>query len=98
MTTYVKASDSIIKVVDANGKAQQITQRAYDVVYRNQGYKLANAEVMEAAANEVDYSASTREELVKVKNEDLKAYLDREGLDYEAKAIKEDLINVILGE
>ena len=95
---YVKASDSMIHVVDANGKAHQVTQRAHDVVYRNQGYKLASAEVVEAAANEVDYSTSTREELEKVKNDDLKAYLDREGLDYEAKAIKEDLINAILGE
>jgi len=98
MTTYVKSSDSVINVVDANGKAQQVTQRVFDTVYRNQGYKLASAEVMEAATNEVDYSTSSREELEKVKNDDLKAYLDKEGLEYESKAIKENLINVILGE
>lgn len=98
MTTYVKASDSTVNVVDSNGKLHRVTQRAYDVVYRNQGYKLANAEVVQEAANDVDYFASSREELEKVKNDDLKAFLDKEGLAYEAKAIKEDLINVILGE
>lgn len=42
MTAYSKASDSNINVVDAKGKPHRVTQRAYDVVYRNQGYKLAS--------------------------------------------------------
>jgi len=42
MVVYSKSSDSNIKVVDANGKPHTVTQRAYDVVYRNQGYKLAS--------------------------------------------------------
>lgn len=40
MTKYSKASDSLVNVVDANGKAHRVTQRAFDVVYKGQGYKL----------------------------------------------------------
>lgn len=42
MTKYSKASDSLLNVVDANGKAHRVTQRAFDVVYKGQGYKLAS--------------------------------------------------------
>lgn len=98
MVAYSKSSDSHINVVDANGKVHRVTQRAYNVVYRNQGYKLADAEVVKEAENDADYFASSREDLQKVKNDDLKAFLDKEGLEYESKATKEDLINVILGE
>jgi len=42
MTTYVKSSDSIIDVVDAKGKPLRVTRRAYDVVYKAKGYKLAS--------------------------------------------------------
>lgn len=98
MTGYSKSSDSKINVVDSNGKLHRVTQRAFDVVYRKQGYTLADAKVVEEASNGVDYFALSREELEKVKNDDLKAFLDKEGLDYDAKANKEDLINSILGE
>jgi hypothetical protein len=98
MSSYAKASDSMINAVDANGKVHRVTQRAYDVVYSKQGYTLAGAEVVEEASNDVDYFALSREELEKIKNDDLKAFLDKEGLAYETKAIKEDLINVILGK
>lgn len=40
MTKYSKASDSLLNVVDAKGKAHKVTQRAFDVVYKGQGYKL----------------------------------------------------------
>jgi len=40
MSKYSKASDSLLNVVDANGKAHRVTQRAFDVVYKGQGYKL----------------------------------------------------------
>lgn len=42
MAAYSKSSDSNITVVDAQGKPHRVTQRAYDVVYRIQGYKLAS--------------------------------------------------------
>ena len=40
MTKYSKASDSLVNVVDAKGKDHRVTQRAFDVVYKGQGYKL----------------------------------------------------------
>lgn len=42
MTKYSKASDSLVNVVDAKGKAHRVTQRAFDVVYKGQGYKLVS--------------------------------------------------------
>jgi hypothetical protein len=93
MSSYAKASDSMINAVDANGKAHRVTQRAFDVVYRNQGYKLA-----EEATNDASYFSLSRKELEQIKNDDLRAFLDKEGLIYETKANKEELINVILGE
>lgn len=98
MTGYSKSSDSKINVVDSNGKVHLVTQRAYDVVYRKQGYTLADAEDVKEAENDVDYFSLTRDELEKVKNDELKAFLDKEGLTYEAKANKDELIDVILGE
>ena len=104
MTTYVKASDSIVKVVDSKGKEHNVTQRAFDVVYRNQGYKLAEAkepvdvDTGNDSSEPVDYFASSREDLRKVKNDDLKAFLDKEDLEYDSKVNKEGLIDVILGE
>lgn len=98
MTGYAKSSDSKINVVDSNGKLHRVTQRAFDVVYHKQGYTLADSKVVEEASNDVDYFSLTRDELEKVKNDDLKAFLDKEGLEYESKANKDDLIDVILGE
>lgn len=99
MTKYSKASDSLVNVVDANGKAHKVTQRAFDVVYAHQGYKLAGGQ--NEGVNdpeEVDYFLSSREELEGVKNDELKAFLDKEEIEFDAKAKKEDLIDLILGE
>ncbi|MGN7409963.1 hypothetical protein [Sporosarcina sp. SAFN-010] len=99
MTKYSKASDSLVNVVDANGKAHKVTQRAFDVVYVHQGYKLSDGEVeVVNDPEEVDYFQSSREELEAVKNDDLKAFLDKEEIEFDAKAKKEDLIDLILGE
>lgn len=99
MTKYSKASDSLVNVVDAKGKAHKVTQRAFDVVYAHQGYKLSEgqAEVVNDH-DEVDYFLSSREELEGVKNDKLKAFLDKEEIEFDAKAKKEDLIDLILGE
>ncbi|AYC28720.1 HeH/LEM domain-containing protein [Paenisporosarcina cavernae] len=101
MTTYVKALDSIIKVVDLNGKEQQVTQRAYDVVYKAKGYKLVDGSLDNQKGQEgelVDYFTLSREELEKVKNDDLKAFLDQEEIEYPSTAKKEELIDLVLGE
>lgn len=99
MTKYSKASDSLVMVVDANGKEHRVTQRAYDVVYKNQGFKVSNENDENIDHDEeVDYLLLTRDELKGVKNDDLKGFLDKEEIEYDSKATKEDLINLILGE
>lgn len=45
-----------------------------------------------------DYSTFTEAELKKVKNDDLKAYLDAKGVEYKSDAVKEDYVKAILGE
>lgn len=45
-----------------------------------------------------DYSTFSESELKKVKNDDLKAYLDAQKIKYPSDAIKEDYVNAILGK
>lgn len=97
MTKYSKASDSLLNVVGANGKDHRVTQRAFDIVYKNQGFKLAN-EPDVVVGDEVDYFLLSRDELKGIKNDDLKTFLDKEEIEYSPKATKEDLIGLILGE
>lgn len=99
MSKYSKAPDSMVSVVDATGKAHKVTQRAYDIVYKKQGFKLANDPVEDTPVHvEDDFFLLTCEELKNIKNDDLKAFLDKEEIEYEPKAIKDDLIDLILGE
>lgn len=100
MTKYSKASDSLVNVVDAKGKEHRVTQRAFDIVYKNQGFKLANESDKNTDLDDVDidYFLLTSDELKGVKNDDMKAFLDKEEIEYDPKATKEDLINLILGE
>lgn len=60
----------------------------------------AQAETKETVAAEeaADYSTFTEAELKKVKNDDLKAYLDAKGVEYKSDAVKEDYVKAILGE
>ncbi|MFP3322073.1 hypothetical protein R0K05_03160 [Planococcus sp. SIMBA_160] len=51
-----------------------------------------------AAEEAADYSTFTEAELKKVKNDDLKAYLDAKGVEYKSDAVKEDYVKAILGE
>lgn len=97
MTKYVKASDGFINVVSPEGFPKQVTQRSYDVIYKGRGYKLAS-DVEEAEVNTEDYSTYSESELKKVKNDDLKAYLEANNISYPQDAIKEDYINAILGK
>ncbi|MRX54839.1 hypothetical protein GJU41_12725 [Bacillus idriensis] len=53
---------------------------------------------VDSVPEDVDFFGLSREELSKVKNDDLKAFLDIEGLAYESSFTKEELINVIVGE
>lgn len=96
MTKYMKSPDTILDVVDPKGRARKVTRRAFDVVYKAQGYKLADpvGENTEAP----DFFMMTREELEKVKNDDLKAFLDEENIEYKSDDNKKELISLILGE
>ncbi len=101
MAKYVKAPDSFIYVKDKDGKTHQVTERAFNVVYSGKGYtRLDAVETSETDENETvtDYFTLSREELKKITNDKLKAFLDREELDYPSSANKDDLIAIILGE
>ncbi|OHX39226.1 hypothetical protein [Cytobacillus oceanisediminis] len=104
MAKYVKASDSIIEVVNDQGKKIKVTERAYNIVYKGKGFKPVT-EVSNYAkeanvenTNEVDYFTLSAEELQEIKNDDLKAFLDKEGINYKSNDTKDDLIKLITGE
>lgn len=97
MTKYVKAPDSILNVVDSKGRARKVTQRAFDVVYKAKGFKVAEAEQEETTVTP-DYFTLSAEELKEITNDKLKAFLDEENIEYKSDATKKDLINLILGE
>lgn len=105
MPKYVKSADSLIKVKTPEGKEIEVTERAYNVIYEAQGYqRLDSVKVEEeaveadAADEEVDFLTLSREELMEIKNDPLKAYLDEIGIEYKSSATKEDLVDLILGE
>ena len=90
-------ANEFIKVVRPDGKTVTVTQKAFDLVYKKEKYTLA--EEKEDVANEdVDYYTLSREELEKIKNDDLKAFLTKEEIDFDAKATKDELISLIVGE
>lgn len=97
MVQYIKSSDGFIDVVSPDGFPKRITRRAYEVIYKARGYKPAN-EVKPAEVKTEDYAKMSEAELKKIKNDELKAYLDANDVEYPSDAIKEDLINAILGE
>lgn len=93
MPKYVKAADGFIEVVSPDGFPKRVTQRSFDVVYKARGYKLASD-----VENENSYATFSEAELKKIKNTDLKSYLDDNNISYPQDAIKEDYINAILGK
>ena len=97
MTKYVKASDGFINVVSPEGFPKRVTQRSYDVIYKGRGFKLAS-DVEPSTVKADDYSTFSESDLKKVKNIDLKAYLDANDISYPQDAIKEDYVNAILGK
>lgn len=101
MTKYVKSPDSLIYVKDKDGNTHQVTERAFTVVYAGKGYTRLDAVETSQTDNEntvTDYFTLSREELKKITNDKLKAFLDREELDYPSSANKDELIAIILGE
>ncbi|ANU28452.1 hypothetical protein [Planococcus versutus] len=93
MTVYVKATDGFIDVVNPEGLPKRVTQRAFDVIYKGRGYKLASD-----VEKENDYATFSEDELKKVKNDDLQAYLDKKEIEYPTESKKQDYIDAILGK
>ncbi|WP_419957223.1 hypothetical protein [Psychrobacillus psychrotolerans] len=89
-------ANEFIGVVRPDGKTVTVTQKAFDLVYKKEKYTLA--EEKEDVGKDVDYYTLSREELEKIKNDDLKAFLTKEEIDFDAKATKDDLISLIVGE
>lgn len=85
-------ANKFINVVRPDGKQVTVTQKAFDLVYKKEKYTLA--EVKE----DLDYYTLSREQLEKVKNDDLKDFLTKEEIDFDAKATKDELISLIVGE
>ncbi len=81
------------KELYTNGQSLVVSKEEYDSLFES-----GVIGEVDDLPEDVDYFTSQRDELEKVKNDDLKAFLDKEGIEYETRANKEDLINLILGE
>ena len=86
----------LIEVLRPDGKTVSVTQKAFDLVYKKAKYKLL--EEREEFKEELDYFTQTREQLEKVKNDDLKDFLTKEEIEFESKATKDELISLIVGD
>ncbi|WP_226639314.1 hypothetical protein [Priestia flexa] len=79
----------------------RVTEKAFRVVYSAFGYHKigeSEAELTTSQSNQVDLFDLSREELEKVKKDEIKAFLDNEGIQYNDSALKPELINIVLGE
>ena len=76
-----------------NGKRTiEVTQKAFDVVFKERGYKLAGD--VEA----LDLTGKTAEELEEYTIPQLKQYLDTKEIDYRARATKDELMALVIGD
>ncbi|WP_397537869.1 hypothetical protein [Rummeliibacillus pycnus] len=78
-------------------KELEVSEKAYRVYYKDQGYELVDGEVTQLDGD-VDLFALSKEELEKIKVDDLKAFLDKEEIDHTGKTKKDELIALIVGE
>lgn len=85
-------ANEFIDVVRPDGKQVTVSQKAFDLVYKKVGFK------HDKEKEEVDYFGQSREQLEKVKNDDLKAFLEKEEIVFDVKATKDELISLIVGE
>lgn len=78
-----------------NAKAS-VSKEDYEDLFKSG--VIGEVDVPADVPEDVDYLTYTREQLGKVKNDDLKAFLDKESLVYEDTFTKPQLIDAILGE
>lgn len=91
------AQDKKITIENGQGQRLEVFEKAYKVVYASAGYH----PVSDSKGTETDersFFDYSREELEKVKNDDLKAFLFQEAIDHDSKATKPELIDLILGD
>ena len=95
--TEVTEKGNDIITIYKDGKARDVTRKAFNIHYAGQGYKL---DEVEEKAEEIDYTVEflqglNAEELKEVTNPNYKAAFDKAGIAYEKKATKAELINLI---
>lgn len=78
------------------GATAEVEAKDFDALDAAQVISYRDRPVKETDAS--DLSKLTRKELEKVKNDELKAYLDAEGIDYTSDAVKADLVDLILSK
>ena len=84
-----------IEVVNGKGKRVKVTQKAFDIVYEGQGFKLyEEPELVEP----VDLFTLSKEELEKINKPIIATFLDKKEIEYDPKATKDELIDLIVGE
>jgi hypothetical protein len=85
--------NDVLKVKNADGKELEVTRKAYDVVYKSQGYALVDREEQQNEQNENEQPSFSMEN----KKDELTAELDRLGVEYDPKDNKETLLGLIEG-
>lgn len=89
MTTYVKDLSRQIHVYDKDGNQVTMSERSFLVNGAKQGYSRTKPKTI---------AEMNQQELVHVKNADLKAYLDANAIAYAPDAKKDDLIAAVIGK
>lgn len=87
-----------IVTIYRDGRALNVTRRAYDVVYRPMGYEIGGGELPPINDGEEDLSVLSRSELERMKKDELSDYLRSQLIDFDEKAKKDELIDLIVGE
>ncbi|WP_341320831.1 hypothetical protein NSQ62_14430 [Solibacillus sp. FSL H8-0523] len=78
-----------------NGKRTiEVTQKAFNVVFKDRGYKLTK----DTEPIEIELYGKTAAELEEIPVKLLKAFLDQEEIDYRARATKDELIALVIGD
>lgn len=82
-----------IEVINAKGKRAKVTRKAFDIVFKGQGFRL-----YEESEESVDLYTLSKEDLEKINKPIIAAFLDKEEIEYDSKATKDELIAIIVGE
>ena len=95
---YKLKEEFILPTVKKGKRTLEVSEKAYRIYYKEQGYKLVDSESI-LTNDDVDlFTLSAKELNDNYKVDDLKAFLDKEEIDYTGKTKKEDFIALIVGE